>query len=80
LVARHSLARLNGEWRAIRAALDRAVGDQGRKLVFLLRLSPVFPFNILNYALGLTSVRFVDYVVASIGCCQVISCLLRKTH
>ena len=49
------------------AALDRAVGNQGRKLVFLLRLSPVFPFNILNYALGLTSVRFVDYVVASIG-------------
>jgi len=49
------------------AALDRAVGDQGRKLVFLLRLSPVFPFNILNYALGLTSVRFVDYVAASVG-------------
>ncbi len=49
------------------AALDRAVGEQGRKLVFLLRLSPVFPFNILNYALGLTSVRFGDYVAASIG-------------
>jgi uncharacterized membrane protein YdjX (TVP38/TMEM64 family) len=49
------------------AAIDRAVGIQGRKLVFLLRLSPVFPFNLLNYALGLTSVRFVDYVVASVG-------------
>lgn len=49
------------------AAIDQAVGIQGRKLVFLLRLSPVFPFNLLNYALGLTSVRFVDYVVASIG-------------
>src|SRR5215471_6563755 len=49
------------------AALDRAVGEQGRKLVLLLRLSPVFPFNILNYALGLTSVRFVDYVAASVG-------------
>jgi uncharacterized membrane protein YdjX (TVP38/TMEM64 family) len=49
------------------AAIDRAVGVQGRKLVFLLRLSPVFPFNLLNYALGLTSVRFVDYVAASIG-------------
>ncbi len=49
------------------AALDRSVGAQGRKLVFLLRLSPVFPFNILNYALGLTSVRFIDYVVASVG-------------
>lgn len=49
------------------AAIDRAVGAQGRRLVFLLRLSPVFPFNLLNYALGLTSVRFVDYVTASIG-------------
>ncbi|MGH7961299.1 MAG: TVP38/TMEM64 family protein, partial [Candidatus Binatia bacterium] len=36
------------------AAIDRAVGAQGRKIVFLLRLSPVFPFNLLNYALGLT--------------------------
>jgi len=32
-----------------------------------LRLSPVFPFNLLNYALGLTSVRFVDYFIACIG-------------
>src|SRR5207247_1074266 len=36
------------------AAIDRAVGAEGRKIVFLLRLSPVFPFNLLNYALGLT--------------------------
>ncbi len=49
------------------AAIDRAVGREGRKIVFLLRLSPVFPFNLLNYALGLTRVRFADYVVASIG-------------
>ena len=49
------------------AAIDRAVGAQGRKIVFLLRLSPVFPFTLLNYALGLTRVRFVDYLVASIG-------------
>jgi uncharacterized membrane protein YdjX (TVP38/TMEM64 family) len=49
------------------AAIDRAVGEQGRKIVFLLRLSPVFPFNLLNYALGLTRVRFADYVVAAIG-------------
>src|SRR5260221_9552953 len=70
LVARH-LARAVIERRmagnARFAALDRAVGEQGRKLVFLLRLSPVFPFNILNYALGLTSIRFVDYVLASVG-------------
>jgi uncharacterized membrane protein YdjX (TVP38/TMEM64 family) len=49
------------------AALDRAVGAQGRRLVFLLRLSPVFPFVLLNYALGLTRVRLRDYVVASAG-------------
>jgi uncharacterized membrane protein YdjX (TVP38/TMEM64 family) len=49
------------------AAVDRAVGAQGRKIVFLLRLSPAFPFNLLNYALGLTQVRFADYVVASLG-------------
>lgn len=49
------------------AAVDRAVGAQGRKIVFLLRLSPVFPFNLLNYALGLTQVRFVDYLIASLG-------------
>ena len=48
-------------------AIDRAVGAQGRKIVFLLRLSPVFPFTLLNYGLGLTNVRFVDYVIASIG-------------
>ncbi len=49
------------------AAIDRAVGAEGRKIVFLLRLSPVFPFNLLNYALGLTRVRFADYVAASFG-------------
>ena len=49
------------------AAIDRAVSAQGRKIVFLLRLSPVFPFNLLNYALGLTKVRFVDYAIAAFG-------------
>jgi uncharacterized membrane protein YdjX (TVP38/TMEM64 family) len=49
------------------AAIDRAVGRDGRKITFLLRLSPVFPFNLLNYGLGLTQVRFVDFLVASLG-------------
>jgi uncharacterized membrane protein YdjX (TVP38/TMEM64 family) len=49
------------------AAVDAAVGREGRKIVFLLRLSPVFPFNLLNYGLGLTRVRFVDYAVACVG-------------
>ena len=49
------------------AALDRAVGSQGRRIVFLLRLSPVFPFSLLNYGLGLTRVRLLDYVLACFG-------------
>ena len=49
------------------AAIDRAVGEQGFKMVLLMRLSPVFPYNLLNYSLGLTTVRFTDYVFASIG-------------
>jgi uncharacterized membrane protein YdjX (TVP38/TMEM64 family) len=46
-------------------AIDRAVGENGLKIVFLTRLSPVFPFTLLNYAFGLTRVRFRDYLVAS---------------
>jgi uncharacterized membrane protein YdjX (TVP38/TMEM64 family) len=46
-------------------AVDRAIGESGFKIVFLLRLSPIFPFNLLNYALGLTRVTLRDYVLAS---------------
>jgi uncharacterized membrane protein YdjX (TVP38/TMEM64 family) len=46
-------------------ALDEAVGEQGFKIVLLTRLSPVFPFNLLNYAFSLTKVSFRDYVLAS---------------
>lgn len=48
-------------------AIDRAVQREGRRIVFLLRLSPVFPFSLLNYALGLTGVRLADYLAASLG-------------
>lgn len=48
-------------------SIDSAIGEEGRKIVFLLRLSPIFPFVYLNYALGLTRVGFADYVVASVG-------------
>ncbi len=47
------------------SAIDEAIGDSGFKIVLLLRLSPIFPFNLLNYALGLTRVSLRDYVVAS---------------
>jgi uncharacterized membrane protein YdjX (TVP38/TMEM64 family) len=48
-------------------AIDRAVASQGLKIVFLVRLSPVFPYNLLNYGLGLTRVRLLDYVLACSG-------------
>lgn len=57
--------RLEGNQRF--AAIDRAVGKQGLKIVTLLRLSPIFPFNLLNYGLGLTRVRFIDYLIACLG-------------
>jgi uncharacterized membrane protein YdjX (TVP38/TMEM64 family) len=47
------------------AAIDRAVADEGWKIVLLTRLSPVFPFNLLNYAFGLTRVKLSHYVLAS---------------
>ena len=47
------------------AAIDHAVADEGWKIVFLTRLSPVFPFTLLNYAFGLTRVRLSHYVLAS---------------
>jgi uncharacterized membrane protein YdjX (TVP38/TMEM64 family) len=46
-------------------ALDHAVAEHGFKIVLLTRLSPVFPFALLNYAFGATRVSFRDYVLAS---------------
>lgn len=46
-------------------ALDRAVGKITFKLILLLRLSPAIPFNILNYALGLSDVTVGRYMIAS---------------
>lgn len=47
------------------SGIDEAIGKQGLKLVLLLRLSPIIPFNLLNYSLGLTKVPFSKYVLAS---------------
>lgn len=47
-------------------AIDKAVAHHGGRIVFLLRLSPVFPYNLLNYALGLTKVPLGSYVLASL--------------
>lgn len=47
-------------------SLDRAIGGQGFKMVFLSRLSPAFPFSLLNYLLGLTAVRSGAYILANL--------------
>ena len=47
------------------AAIDKAVGREGWKIVVLTRLSPVFPFNLLNYGFGLTAVTLRDYALAT---------------
>lgn len=47
------------------AAVAGAVGEEGWKVVLLTRLSPVLPFNLLNYAYGLTTVSFWEYALAS---------------
>jgi uncharacterized membrane protein YdjX (TVP38/TMEM64 family) len=48
-------------------AIDKAVTHEGFKIVLLTRLSPAFPFNLLNYAFGITGVGLKDYAIASIG-------------
>ncbi|MDM9382919.1 TVP38/TMEM64 family protein [Chlorogloeopsis sp. ULAP01] len=48
-------------------AIDRAVATEGFKIVLLTRLSPLFPFNLLNYAFGITQVSLKDYILGSIG-------------
>jgi len=56
-----AMARRNTKFQRI----DNAIGQQGAKLIFLLRLSPVIPFNLSNYFYGLTAVKFWPYVLAS---------------
>ena len=48
-------------------AIDQAVGQEGFKIVLLTRLSPIFPFFLLNYAYGITGVSLKDYAIASVG-------------
>jgi uncharacterized membrane protein YdjX (TVP38/TMEM64 family) len=48
-------------------AIDDAIATEGRKILFLIRLSPAFPFNLLNYAMGLTQISLKDYVLGTTG-------------
>ncbi|MBW2415558.1 MAG: TVP38/TMEM64 family protein [Deltaproteobacteria bacterium] len=65
-VARDAVERRFGG-SALFEAMDRAVGEQGFRIVLLLRLSPLFPFTPINFLLGLTRVRLRDYLLASFG-------------
>lgn len=47
------------------AAVDRAIGEQGWKIVALMRLSPVFPFSLQNYFFGITAIGFWPSCIAS---------------
>ena len=46
-------------------AIDEAIGQQGWKIVGLLRLSPLIPFNVSNYFYGVTAIGFWPYLLAS---------------
>ncbi len=69
LLARTFLREKVAQWAAANPkfrSLDQAIGKQGFKMVLLTRLSPVFPFVLLNYFLGLTAVRSGSYVMANL--------------
>ena len=68
LVSRHLARQRVEEWIQSKprfSAVDRAVAKEGWKIVFLTRLSPIFPFNVQNYAYGLTRISFWHYALAS---------------
>ena len=47
------------------SAMDMAIKREGWKIIFLARLSPIIPFFLLNYALGLTKIRLRTYIISS---------------
>lgn len=49
------------------STIDQAVAREGLKIVILTRLSPIFPFILLNYAFGITRVSLKDYVLGCVG-------------
>ena len=54
------------------SALDRVIGEDGLKLVFLLRLSPAVPYVLSNYALGITRVRLRDFFIGTFGLAPIV--------
>jgi uncharacterized membrane protein YdjX (TVP38/TMEM64 family) len=71
LIARYAARAAVARWMAGYPALqrmDRAVARHGFRIVMITRLVPIFPFNLQNYAYGLTSIRFGAYAVTSFLC------------
>lgn len=69
LIARYAAA----EWVARRAGqrlgrIIRGVEEEGWRFVAFVRLVPLFPFNVVNYAFGLTRIRLAEYMIASFVC------------
>jgi len=64
-VLRHRIEAMtagNAKFRAV----DRAIAKEGPKIVLLVRLAAVFPFLFMNYAFGLTGIRFSRYLAATV--------------
>ena len=71
LIARYAARDLVAEWLATSSALarlDRATARHGFRLVMITRLVPIFPFNLQNYAYGVTGIGFAAYALTSWLC------------
>jgi uncharacterized membrane protein YdjX (TVP38/TMEM64 family) len=70
LIARYILRKPIHEKAAknrIFSAIDTAIETEGLKITLMLRLSPVIPFNALNYFMGITGVKLRDYIIGNVG-------------
>lgn len=47
--------------------LDSKIGQHGFKIIFFMRISTIFPFDILNFAAGLTRVGYKDFILATVS-------------
>lgn len=71
LVARYAARSLVASWvenNQRMKRLDDEVGRQGWRILLITRLVPIFPFNLQNYAYGLTRIGFFTYVLVSAIC------------
>jgi uncharacterized membrane protein YdjX (TVP38/TMEM64 family) len=65
-IFRDQVARLSEKFRLFRA-IDKAMDSEGLKVTFLLRLTPIIPYNAFNYVIALTNLRVIHFCLASFG-------------